>query len=583
MKKARSKLKRLWAEIRWIVISAAWLLSLGLGYLGFTHISRDANLSLTVSERVYRTIQLISLESGSMEGSHNWALEISRFLLPGLTAFTALQTLSILFMEQVQWLQLWRLKEHCIVCGLGRKGTTFVNNLLANGGRLVVIEKNIDPITANDYRQRGAIVLTGDATDTETLMSARITKAKHLVSLLGQDHENLRIAHMAFQLSKERQQALTCIIHLASQDLLTLVKRSELTLATSDPFLFETFNTYRRAANQIIQRDPGWNSEATSHPSHILLIGMGRLGQNLTLQAGYKWFALNKEKKLIVTVLDRDAEDKTQSLMILQPELKELVEFQPINLDLCMPKSMDQVVEKIDQLESISRVYLCISDSVLSLKITLTLCENPPFNQIPFFVRVQKSSGLADLFTKPILGSAENGKLHLFDIYEETCSVDLVMGGSHELLARQLRENYLRNLNTPEAKDLLALSWDEVPEDEKEANREQASRIYRLLDSQNYGLVPRQHWDARNFSFDKNEQKALAALEHQLWCRWKRANGWQYGEHRDNRLKTNPDLVPWEELSPPERDKNLEFIRALPRLLSDMGFEIVRIPKKNDE
>ena len=579
MHKSKSKFKRIWAEIRWILISAAWLLSLGLGYLGFTLLSRQAGLSLPVAERVYRTLQLIGLESGNMEEMGNWALEISRFLLPGLTAFTALQALSVLFREQAQWLQLWRLNNHCIVCGLGRKGAYFVNDLLTIGQHPVVIEKNIDDISANDYRRRGAIVLTGDATDPETLFSARITKAKNLVCLLGEDQDNLKIAHRAFQLSKEHQNELTCIIHLGSQDLLGLVKRSELTLSSSAPFVLETFNTYRSAADQIIHRDPGWSSESEPLPEHILIIGMGRLGENITLQLGYHWFTLDKGVKLKITVLDREAVEKTQNLIDRQPEIRENVDFQPINIDLNAPKAIDHVLEKIDALDSLSRLYLCISNSVLSLKIALALRENPPFTQIPFYVRVEKTSGLADLFSTPIVGLNQVGELHLIDIHEETCSVDLVIGGSHELMARQLREDYLRNLKTPEAKALLGLSWDEVPEEEKDANRAQASRIYQLLESQNYRLSPLQHWQARNFAFDEEEVKAMAQREHKLWCLWKRSKGWQDGPTRDERLRTNPALVAWQKLQPLEKMKNIEFIRVLPRLLADMGFEIVRLPE----
>lgn len=581
MDKFRQKIKRVWVEIRWIVISGAWMLSLGLGYLGFTLYSKQAGLSLPIAERIYRALQLIGLESGAMESEQNWALEISRFLLPGLTAFTAFQALSVLFREQAQWLQLWRLKDHCIVCGLGRKGSYFVNNLLANGQQLVVIDNQVDDISANDYRRRGVIVLAGDAADTETLLSARITKAKNLVCLLGKDQDNLKIAHLAFQLTKQQQNDLTCIIHLASPDLLGLVKRSELTLSASDPFKLETFNTYHRAANQIVRRDPGWVDESEPLPEHILIIGIGRLGQNLTLELGYHWFTLEQTEKLTITVLDKDAVGKTQNLIKQQHELSNTVDFQPINLDLSLPKSIEYVQEMIDGLESITRVYLCISDSVLNLKITLALRESSLFSHIPFFVRVEKASGLADLFTTPFLGVNNGGELHFIDIHKETCSVDLVVGGTHEILARQLRENYLRSLNTPEAKALLALTWDEVSEEEKEANRKQASRIYRLLASQDFHLSPRLHWDARNLIFEENEINQMAQLEHQLWRQWKQSKGWQARPRRDDRrLRTHPDLVPWEDLPPQERKKNIEFVRALPRLLADMGFEIVRSPQK---
>ena len=577
MPKTSLKFKRLWAETRWIIIGAAWLISFGLGYYGFTLFSREAGLSLSVTERIYRTIQLIGFESGAMDSVPNWALEISRFLLPGLTAYTALQALSILFKEQTQWLQLWRVKDHCIVCGLGRKGSYFVRDLLENGRKLVVIDKNIDPLSAQDYRHRGAVVLVGDATDKETLLSARITRANTLVSLLGHDQDNLRIAHLAYQLSKQNQNELTCIIHLASQDLLGLIKRSELTLA-SDPFYFETFNTYRRAADQILRSDHGWDPSESSQQRHFLIIGMGRLGENLVLQAGYQWFSSSSRKKLTVTVLDRNAEEKTFSLCQRQPELKDTVHFQPLDLDVSAPKSVESALKKIKGLESISRVFLCISNSILNLQILLALRESQPFSRIPIFVRVEKTSDRADLFAAPIVGLAGSAELHLFDIHKETCSVDLVMGGSHDLLARQLRARYLHSQNTPQSAAQLAIPWAQVPEIEKRANREQANRITRLLGSKNYQLSPRQHWNARDLAFTNEELIEMAELEHNLWCEWKRGDGWRYGPKRNDQMKTNPDLLSWDELQTTERNKTIEVIRALPQMLADMGFEIVQYP-----
>lgn len=577
MPKSRSKFKRFWAETRWIIISAAWLFSLALGYYGFTLLSQETGLFLTVTERIYRTIQLIGFNSGTMEDVAPWALEVARFLLPGLTAFTALQALSTLFKEQAQWLQLWQLKDHTIVCGLGRKGSFFVEDLLKNGQKLVVIDKNIHPMVANDFRQRGAIVLVGDATEADTLLSARVTRAKNLVCLLGEDQDNLKIAHLAYQLSKENRQKLTCIIHVSSQDLLGLVKRSELTL-TSTGFLFETFNIYRRAASQIIQGDPGWFKDAAPPPAHILVIGLGRLGQNLTLQAGYRWLADGQPHKLTITVLDRHASEKITNLIQRQPELAKTVDFQAQDLDLSAPKSLQHAFKALGSLSDMSRVYFCISDSILNLQLLLALREHPAFRDTPFFVRVEKTIGHADIFETPIMGLTGFEDLHLFDIHEETCTAGLVIGGSHEFLARQLRENYLRSLNTPQASALLALPWDQVPEDEKEANREQASRISRLLDSLNYRLSPLQHWDAREFRFTSSELRALAALEHRLWCDWKRSLGWKFGAHRDDQMKIHPDLRAWEDLEETEKDKNIQFIRALPQLLADMGFEIVENP-----
>jgi len=147
--------KQLWGEIRWIVIASLWFLSLILGFLGFSIYSEQNGLGFTTTDQIYRTLQLISMNSGAVDGKINWLLNAARFLLPSLTAYTAFQAFIDLFLEQATWIKLWGLDQHFIVCGLGRKGRYLVNGLQEEGKKIVVIERNIDHVIAKDYRQRG--------------------------------------------------------------------------------------------------------------------------------------------------------------------------------------------------------------------------------------------------------------------------------------------------------------------------------------------------------------------------------------------------------------------------------------------
>jgi RyR domain-containing protein len=68
---------------------------------------------------------------------------------------------------------------------------------------------------------------------------------------------------------------------------------------------------------------------------------------------------------------------------------------------------------------------------------------------------------------------------------------------------------------------------------------------------------------------------ALARLEHERWMRERRAHGFFHARHRLGR--GHPDLVPWEQLSDEAREKTMQSIRDLPRLLARAGFEILRL------
>lgn len=261
MHRTWSRSRQFWSETRWILVGIFWLVGLMLGYAGFALFARDHGLDWSAGDVFYRTLQLIILESGSVEGRVNWMLEISRFLLPALTAYTAFQAIMHLFREQTQWLRLWRLRDHVVVCGLGRKGSHLVGELLALGRPVVTIEKDPSHEKVTTLRRQGAIVLNGDATDPAVLTAARLHRACHLIGLLGQDGPNLRVAVQAYGLTRGRKQGrLTCMIHMNSPELLNLIKNSELTIDPAVPFQLESYNAYARAARLLLQADPGWQA-----------------------------------------------------------------------------------------------------------------------------------------------------------------------------------------------------------------------------------------------------------------------------------------------------------------------------------
>lgn len=69
----------------------------------------------------------------------------------------------------------------------------------------------------------------------------------------------------------------------------------------------------------------------------------------------------------------------------------------------------------------------------------------------------------------------------------------------------------------------------------------------------------------------------LARNVHEVWAKNRMDEGWRYGEQRDDRLKTHPCLIPYEEL--PEEEKNYDRNTALEtlRLITKLNFRISKI------
>jgi voltage-gated potassium channel len=84
-----------------------------------------------------------------------------------------------------------KLKDHYIICGLGRVGLEIASELESNNIEFVVVDKADEPIKT--AKQNNWLYVQGDASNDETLLEAQITRAKGLFAALDSDSENVYI------------------------------------------------------------------------------------------------------------------------------------------------------------------------------------------------------------------------------------------------------------------------------------------------------------------------------------------------------------------------------------------------------
>lgn len=87
----------------------------------------------------------------------------------------------------------YNIKNHIIVCGLGRLGYFIVEELLSRKEKVIVVEKNQDSPHINYFRNLGADIYIGDAKLQRVLSDVNIGYAKALISVINNDSNNLEI------------------------------------------------------------------------------------------------------------------------------------------------------------------------------------------------------------------------------------------------------------------------------------------------------------------------------------------------------------------------------------------------------
>ena len=133
-----------------------------------------------------------------------------------------------------------------------------------------------------------------------------------MISIVGDDGTNIEIAVLAHQLNQKRTSgALECVVHVFDPRLQRALKKHRIFTDTADPFDLRLFNAFEIGAQAMLRRQPALDGEAPGDAGrpHLLIVGLGRLGESLLVQAAAEWRDRRKTPadRLCVTVIDRHA------------------------------------------------------------------------------------------------------------------------------------------------------------------------------------------------------------------------------------------------------------------------------------
>jgi hypothetical protein len=120
--------------------------------------------------------------------------------------------------------------------------------------------------------------------------------------------------------------------------------------------------------------------------------------------------------------------------------------------------------------------------------------------------------------------------------------------------------------------------WELLDEPAREENRRNIDDLHVKLGMVDCMLVPMplRSPGEPEFEFTASELELLARHEHDRWMQSKLADGWRFGEPRDDPNKIHDQLKSWEKLDDENRNKDRNAVRELPHMLELAGFKIQR-------
>jgi hypothetical protein len=583
---ARRRFWRRLVAMRWFLTALLWVVLLALGYWGFARYYISVGAAHTVSGTLYAAWQLFVLQSGYFLDPIPWQLEVARFLAPLVAALTAVEALAVLLRDQLVRLRLRLLRDHVVVCGLGRSGMLLAAQLHAEGRDVVVVERSDEGSHIESCRDLAIPVVLGDAAEVQTLRRARIGAARAVIAVCGEDGMNAQIAVSAAAAARRggrRGRPLTCTVHIVDVQLWRLLRDLELGAGPNDPLRLEFFNVFEGGARALLHEYPPM-APPSAPRSRVLIVGLGRLGESIALRAAYLWRTEGDPSggRPEIMVVDRAAQQRCEGLLARQPHLGQVCDLVPVEIDVTSPAFEHGDLPLEDGRGPLALACVCLDDDARGLSAALVLHRHLRDRGIPLVVRMTRELGLATLVTgdavTPAAAAGEFADVHAFSLLEETCTPDLVLRGTRERLARALHDAYLRDhtvVGRPAEDAPWALPWTRLPHEIRESNRAEADHVRIGLAAAGYEVGPLEDWAAAPMEFTEDEAETMARLEHERWLAERRAAGWIYGSGPTDRThKTNPRLVEWEKLAENDRETARTTTRSLPGLLGGVGLQV---------
>ena len=574
-------LGRWWRSAQWYVVAGGVAVAFVLGVVGFARRFSLVGETRPISDAFYLALQLFTLESGSVAQPVPLELDVARFLAPAMAAFGAATATVALLGERFSRIRLRFARGHVVVCGLGDRGQRIAEEFVRAGHRVVVIERNEANPGIIQARECGAVVVIGDAADGQALHQARADRARYVIAVCAEDGTNAAIAVRlsALRSTCTRSEPVTAIVHVRNTELCDLLAESSALSCGADGMRLEFFNVPRSGAAAMLAELPA-APRNPDRPGAIVVVGLGRLGRSLVLQAARAWWFdhANRAEPPHFVLVDRAASASVERLRARAPRLDDACRIHTHDVEIGGPE-FERGAFLLDGVAplTIDAVYVCCEDEAEALTAALTVRRLTRAAHVPIAVRMRSNDGLASI---AIAGVGDFAHLHAVGVLDATCSVSALLGGVNESTARAVHADYVRrerDAGRTVTENPSMAAWDDLPEHLRESNRRQADDIVRKLREVGMTIVPLDDWAAEPDMFTPGELEQLAIGEHDRWVRERTDLGWKYAPGPKNvERKTSPYLVGWDDLAEDIRDLDRDAVRAIPALLAAAGLTMQR-------
>jgi TrkA-N domain/RyR domain len=568
----RANFRPHWRNVRAPVVIVLGFSVIVLGTWGFTDEGYD------FWEALFKSFQLYGFAAGDLETGDPVALNVAKVLGPLLVGVAAVRGLLVLSREQLRLVgfRLFR-KGHIVIVGLGDVGFTLAERLNDLGARVIAIDVDSANPAIEGCKERGISTLVGDATDSKLLRAACAHRAKHLIIAPGSDSVTIDVLAAAAAITTGRPaNPLRLIAHIEDRSLWQALQAHTLRRGQAPSLNVELFNLYEAAGRRVLGAHPPFTPADAGERSgpEVLVVADQAIAEVLVVNVARLWrnSRAHSRAKIEVTLAGPGTEAEVDRIRERYPAIDGIAHLEAWEIDLSSPN-----LRQAKRGREAGRVYVALGDEARAVATSLTIAAVRSQGAPVVLIVNDERLGARDIAG----GQVEVSPIALFGILDLVLDEHFLVGGLQETLAEAIHNSYYeKELAKGDGTTSKAVPWEQLDEDGRNANRDAAALLPRNLERIGCAVVPAALADVERSQevFDAQLTPAtleeLSEAEHDRWMEERTRSGWTFAPERNDELKQHDLLIPYAELSEPEKDKDRNNIRELPDQLAMAGFSI---------
>ena len=564
----------------------AGLFALLLGYWGWTVQSPPQDWTGYVNN-LFKTIQLLTLQfPTNIDADINGKLQAARFAVPIVAAVATFHVIIGAVTRPMRLALMPQTSGHIIVSGAERLTQAAFEALAARNHEVVVLAAKLDSARRETMEGQGLTVVEVDAMDPAAFPSVNVRKAAAVFLTHDDDLRNLDAAMLALDAMGKRpvgMPPLVLAVLIEDEQLARELDSALDDLSRRNAARFLRLSPEREGLRlELAKVAPAFLKAAPSEPSHILVIGLGGHWQQVLMQLIVSAQDHPETAPRLTLVLDEDEAEEFDAWRDAKPELALVATFDVLLRGKSGAVPAD-IVAAWQNTGPAPHLVLVLQDDAAA--VTTVFGLRRPGNAYglgrqPILVRRSGPDVLVARLASVGSRHVDLTRIAAFGGQLRAPTIERILNGRDDELARALHAHYLdRSSPAAQGQTDALTAWFDTPENIRDANRSAMAHTPIMLASEGLAMERAQS-GAPRFDPSPDMLERFARIEHRRWMADRIDRGWRTGDARNDALRIHPSLVPYEDLSAGEQQKDRDAVQTLLTVLQGAGWQVQPIQRQ---